>query len=79
MNPFLISTGASYAYFGEGTGPIQITFVSIVWCDGSESTLVQCDIDYCRFYHVDAGVRCSLPGICNVTQSSVKHIDECVV
>ena len=69
MNIFLISTGAqsfSRAYFGQGTGPIQIDNVG---CGGSESALVQCNhltIDNCGHYE-DAGARCTAPGICIVT------------
>ena len=68
MNPFLISTGAqsfSSAYFGQGTGPIQIDDVG---CGGSESALVQCyhhTFDNCGHYE-DAGVRCSAPGMCGI-------------
>ena len=51
----------SSAFFGQGTGPIQIDNVG---CSGSESVLVQCShltINNCG--HVeDAGVRCSPPG-----------------
>ena len=60
-------TGAqsfSSAYFGQGTGPIQIDNVG---CSGSESVLVQCSHitnDNCG-HHEDAGVRCKPPGISN--------------
>ena len=57
----------SGAYFGQGTGPIQIDNVA---CGGSESALVQCGhltIDNCG-HHEDAGARCTAPGICNMVQ-----------
>ena len=63
----LFQTGAqaySYAYFGQGTGPIQLDNVG---CSGAESTLLQCShltiINNC-VHAEDAGVRCSQPGIC---------------
>ena len=58
-------TGAlsySNAYFGQGTGPIQIDDVG---CGGSETVLVQCShltTDNC-VHAEDAGVRCTPPGI----------------
>ena len=54
-------TGAvayTYAYFGQGTGPILLDDVA---CSGSESRLINCRYDSntydCRHYK-DAGVRC---------------------
>ena len=59
---FLYSTDAvsySNAYFGEGTGTIELDDVS---CDGSESTLLSCThstIGYSDCHHYeDAGVKC---------------------
>ena len=48
------------AYFGQGSGPIQLNNVQ---CSGSEVTLLQCShstINSCGHYE-DAGIRC--PGI----------------
>ena len=58
---FIGAVSYSNAYFGQGTGPIQIDNVG---CGGSESVLVQCyhlTIDNCG-HSEDAGVRCNPPG-----------------
>ena len=55
-----MTTGAAAltsAYFGQGTGPIQLDNVH---CIGSETTLLQCShstIDNCG-HSEDAGIRC---------------------
>ena len=61
-NSYIYSTDAiaySNAYFGEGTGTIELDDVS---CDGSESTLLSCThstIGYSDCHHYeDAGVKC---------------------
>ena len=66
MMVFFFQTGAqaySSAYFGQGTGPIQLDNVG---CSGTESTLLQCShltiINNC-VHAEDAGVRCSQPGM----------------
>ena len=54
-------TALSSAYFGQGTGPIQI---SNVGCNGLESTLLQCShiTSFSCGHNQDAGARCSAPG-----------------
>lgn len=52
----------SNAYFGQGSGPIQIDDVG---CGGTESVILQCyhrTSHNCAHYK-DAGVRCNIPGI----------------
>lgn len=69
VNSFSFTLGAlsySSAFFGQGTGPIQIDNVE---CSGSERALVQCThltIDNC-VHAEDAGVRCGPPGACQIT------------
>ena len=52
------------AYFGEGTGPIQLDNVG---CSGSESSLLQCyhSINHNCGHDEDAGVRCIPAGVSN--------------
>ena len=48
----------SNAFFGQGTGPIQIDNVQ---CDGNETSLLNCThntVGNCLHYE-DAGVRCA--------------------
>ena len=50
------------AYYGQGTGPIQLDNVH---CTGSEVNLLQCShstIDNCGHYE-DAGIRCQGKGL----------------
>ena len=57
-----LATAFNYAYFGQGTGPIQLDNVG---CNGLESTLLQCShiTNHNCGHNQDAGVRCSAPGI----------------
>ena len=57
-----IATAFNSAYFGQGTGPIQLDNVG---CNGLESTLLQCShiTNHNCGHNQDAGVRCSAPGI----------------
>uniref|UniRef100_A0A1X7TEQ0 SRCR domain-containing protein n=1 Tax=Amphimedon queenslandica TaxID=400682 RepID=A0A1X7TEQ0_AMPQE len=61
-----VSVPRSTTYFGPGTGPVNIGYVS---CTGNENSLFQCDVIYdltCK-HSYDVGVTCGLPPICNNT------------
>ena len=56
---FTDATAYSYARYGQGSGPIHLSYVA---CTGTEDALVNCThfpnyIRYCRHYE-DAGVLC---------------------
>ena len=61
--PFFTDPSAySYAWYGQGTGPIYLSYVS---CTGRESSLLDCqyyqdEIGNVRscYHYLDAGVRC---------------------
>ena len=57
----LAAVAFSNAYFGEGSGPIQMDDVG---CIGTETILVQCShLTTVNCMHAeDAGVRCGIPG-----------------
>ena len=60
------------AYYGQGTGPIQLDNVQ---CTGNEVNLLQCShstIDNCGHYE-DAGIRCQ--GIANLLHNNtLQHL-----
>ena len=53
------SVALNGAHFGEGSGPVHMTYVS---CTGSENTLLQCShtTSHNCDHREDAGVRCTL-------------------
>ena len=74
-----LMTGAAAftsAYFGQGTGPIQLDNVR---CSGSETTLLQCShgtIGRNCDHSNDAGLRC--PGRIIIDEYNMCHFNLCV-
>ncbi|EDO39899.1 predicted protein [Nematostella vectensis] len=67
----------SNAYFGAGTGPIQLDDVI---CDGSETSLTECErnglgLKYFCGHHEDAGVECEEPITTPARQYEVRLSD----